>query len=668
MNTHGTTKSHRIGDRASKTTPGRGGRYVILALIVAHVAFFTFLASPGHIILDEGLYHLMVHDFSVRGGLTVWNGYGEFASPELTLKYLRPWHGELFSQYPSLYAIVASPFFALFGLKGLFLPNVIAFPIAVALVHRVAWRLFDDDELARNSAIAFAFGTYAWPYSQGIWPHMIQITALLGALAAILAATRAERLARASFLATLSGLLVGLAAGVRLDSVFLLPALVFAVYRRSSGRITLLACLMAGLAPGLAFLASTNAMKFGVWSPFSYGATEGNVRTGGYIPLALAASVAAAFFLPALAAPRGGRVSLWRWVLALAGVAVFATVPLLRDVAARLLDGFYQVIVDLRAYDSAVIEPAQERGPAGSLIYFGVLKKSLLQSCPYFAALILPLYTLLRPTEERSALAILFAAASGFLAVFSYFAWHGGLGFNLRYLLPAMPFLCMLAAWTWRELHHEHDPVWRHALAYIWFASLALAVILIAWGARAPIEVRERIFTAAPLALAAVLAVTAFGWILDGWRAGSQLRFAAAATFAAAFAWSVVVGFIHDSWADQRLRRENTKIGKTADRALAPDSILFADYPDPFFRLIGKHVRFADPTLDAFTTMRPLIDRNLTEGRGVYVALTPGVFARALDAGAFACLDLAELFIARDIVVQRATYRADLAECRPAGG
>ncbi len=668
MNTHAASTSRRIGDRASKATRGRFGRYVIFALLAAHFAFFALVASEGHLSLDEGIYHLMSYNGAALGTLSTWNGYDELASAELTLRFLRPFHDQLFPQYPSLYAVMVSPLFALLGLKGLFLPNVVAFPIAVVLVHRIAWRLFDDRELARNSAIAFAFGTYAWPYSQAIWPHMVQISLLLGALAAILAATRAERLARAALLAALCGLLGGLATGVRLDSVFLVPALVFAVFRRSSGRLTLFVCLAAGLAPSYVFLAWTNSMKFGVWSPFSYGAAEGNVRTGGYIPLALAASIAAAFFLPAIAAQRGGRVSHWRWLLAIGGVAVFAMVPVLREMVARLLDGAYQVIVDLRTYDPSAVEPAQARGPAGGLFYFGVLKKSLLQSCPYFAALLLPLYTLLRPTEERSAHGILFTAAGGFIVVFSYFAWHGGLGFNLRYLLPATPFLCILAAWTWRELHHEHDPAWRHALAYIWFASLATAVVLIAWGVRAPVEVREAIFVAGPLALAAVLAFSAIGWILDGWRAGSRFRFAAAATFVAAFAWSVVVGFVHDSWADQRLRGENAIIGRAVERVVAPDSILFADYPDPFFRLIGKRVRFADPTLDAFKTMRPLIERNLSEGRDVYIALTPGVLAHARDAGVFGCLDLAALFVARDIAVQGATFRADLAGCRAPGG
>ncbi len=61
----------------------RGKVLVLLAFVVVHVAVSVIFVAPGHLTIDEGVYDLMVRAFVATGGLGVWNGYEEFASPEL---------------------------------------------------------------------------------------------------------------------------------------------------------------------------------------------------------------------------------------------------------------------------------------------------------------------------------------------------------------------------------------------------------------------------------------------------------------------------------------------------------------------------------------------------------------------------------------------------------
>ena len=109
---------------------------VILGIITLVLAMF--IAPAGHLSVDEGVYHLMAREFARSGSLSIWNGYGEYPSPELVLQVVRVHEGQLAPQYPYLYAVIAAPFYHLAGYRGLFVCNALAYIGVVAFTFLIA--------------------------------------------------------------------------------------------------------------------------------------------------------------------------------------------------------------------------------------------------------------------------------------------------------------------------------------------------------------------------------------------------------------------------------------------------------------------------------------------------------------------------------------------------
>ena len=105
------------------------------------LAALIFFNGGGHLSVDEGVYHMMAQSFSTTGGLSVWNGYQEFASPELVLPVLRVHEGLLFPAYPYLFPVLAAPFYWLAGYQGLFIFNALACLGVVALTFVITQKL-----------------------------------------------------------------------------------------------------------------------------------------------------------------------------------------------------------------------------------------------------------------------------------------------------------------------------------------------------------------------------------------------------------------------------------------------------------------------------------------------------------------------------------------------
>lgn len=274
----------------------RGKVLVLLAFVVVHVAVSVIFVAPGHLTIDEGVYDLMVRAFVATGGLGVWNGYEEFASPELVWPTVNVRDGVLVPQYPGVFALLAAPFYWLLGYRGLFLLSALAFAAALVLCFAIAQRLFRDPALSLNACLILALTTFAWEYSQAAWPHALSMLIVALAVYCAIVALQASD-SRASMIAALAaGLTIGLGIGVRLDTVFALPAVVLPLRFVDPWRPreALTACM--GLLPGLAVLGAVNHVKFGIFSPFSYGAAHlggGTASMTPYLPIVTAGLVLA---------------------------------------------------------------------------------------------------------------------------------------------------------------------------------------------------------------------------------------------------------------------------------------------------------------------------------------------------------------------------------------
>jgi 4-amino-4-deoxy-L-arabinose transferase-like glycosyltransferase len=617
----------------------------LAALAAGHLGFSLFAVVPGYLSIDEATYHLMAKYQSETGGFEVWNGYRELPSPELISASITAHDGRLAGRPPALYPALAVPFYRLAGYRGLFALNAVAFAGAAALVFVLARRLFGDLDLALDSVLVLVVASFAWEYSQAAWTHATALLFTLGGFTLAVQALLEKRPRRGAALAAAAGLVAGLAVGIRLDGIFLLAAVLLLFLFRSPWLPGRALAAAAGAAPALAALAAINRQRFGIFSPLSMGTNVGLGELARYLPPVALGAAALVALWGLTRRPVGGRLRRRRaGALVAAGLVLLAlAVPASRRLLAREAVGAYTLGVDLRALDLERREPAMLRSDNRAVLYIGGVKKALVQSCPYLVLLLLPALHLGRrqpagdpagADPQAGRLAILFLVPLAYFGFYAQFSWHGGLSLNLRYLTAILPYTSILTAWALRRPAARPDQ-WRGvALA----AGAAAALFL---GVRASLDGiagDELLVQTMPLALAGALLVALLLALrrgqLDGDRAagGTGSSRAVAGLAAAALAWAALTAFAYDLPLARQTRRFNLDTGRRAMEIVAPDSLFFADFVDPFFLLIERgRVRIARPGLDRYRDMPRLAAHHLAAGRSVYGAFPPRVWELLAD-------------------------------------
>lgn len=619
---------------------------VLLGLLAAHIAASVLLVSPGHYSIDEGIYHQMARDFARSGTLESWNGYEEFPSQELTSVFHIEREGRLYPQYPYLAPVVAWPFYEALGYRGLFALNAVAYLGIAILCFAMARRIFGETALALDSVIILTVATFAWQYSQGAWPHALAVLSVTGALyLTVLGLTAPDERRMAGF-ALAAGSVIGLTAGIRLDVVFASPAIILPYFLLAPTRLRPAVAALAGMLPGFAILAATNYAKFDTFSPFSYGRTGGTSEPSGYIPVALLGLLGVAVLWLATR-PRVvdfARRRPWQAAglfIALSGLALL--IPPVAGTVTKIAVGASQLLVDLRFRNPEWLEPGMRRTASGAMVYFSGLKKALLQSLPWLPLLALPLAALFRPREPVRLFAVLFLVSAGYLAVYSYYAWHGGLALNTRYFLPFLPAFAILGAWGLKELAADAPPPFRRAAIYAFLVALNAVIFLIRDDFQTP-EANEGTLLTMPLVLAALLSI---GLLLRGINAGRARRVLSGATLlaaATAMGWASAGALSYDYLLDTMRRRGMAVTGQSAAPLIERDSILFAQYELKYFGLYDRdRVRIAGTLRDNFESFRPLLDYHLDAGRPVYIALEEDGLEIARDRGLLDGLSLTVL-------------------------
>jgi hypothetical protein len=588
----------------------RRGLVLLAALLGAHLALSVALFSPGYLSVDEGTYHVMVNSFATHGSLAFSNGYEEFPSLELMTGSVRLHEGRLVPVTPILYAVVSSPFYLAAGYAGLFVVNNLAFLGTLALTAALAYRLFRDRALAMLSIAILGLCTYAWEYSQAAWPHAFSAFAVLAAFCAALRGLESASNAGALRWNGLAGLIAGVGIGIRLDVALAVPCLMAPYLFSGRRRLATALAIPLGSLPALAVLSVTNHLKFGVWSPFSYGPAapaSGHVAT--YLPLA-------ALGLLLLAAVRAGQHPGFRALLQQRKQAALAAGVVI-SLLLLALPGVRQLVVDLAKGAAALLGDLrllERRVP----LYFGFLKKSLLQSCPYLVLMLMPLVAAARGGEQRGRIALLLLVPAAFVATYASFSWHGGQCLNLRYFVPILPFTSILVALAVRSLFRDAgDAARTRAWIYAWLTA-ALYWGLTRWGSDSPGYARF-VYLSLPLWLSLVTLVLALGDLLRGRAMPRWWRESLRAAAVAGLVWASVVAFFYDYVGAAGMRRHTADLGQRAREVVADDSILFVLYPDPFFGLIeSDRVRIAIPLNDGFEDFRALLAFHLAEQRPAY--------------------------------------------------
>jgi hypothetical protein len=613
------------GPWSGRSIRAKIGFLCILACIQMVVTFTV--TSPGNLVPDEGIYHWMVKSFAETGRLDIWNGHDEIASPELRYPLLVLHGDKLYPQFPFLFQLLAAPFYLISGFLGLFVLNSICFIAGTILWLLAAHRLFRDEDLALNAVLILVLATFTWEYSQGAWPHSVALLFAAGAFYCLVRAFYAEGTIQTRGFAALSGLIAGLAVGIRVDAVLIFPAVIlpFLFTRPMRPVETFAVCI--GLLPGLVLSAWTNFLKFGTFNPVSYGGSGGTPGTPLMLPAILGAVIVA--LLWTMTRSRSMELVGRHKLLTVVGLAALAlgavtAFPAIRVMLERFFDNAYICLVDVRALSFSHV--FSQRTASGGMVYAGAHKKALLQSLPFLPLLVVPAAMWIRAEKDRSALALLLPFPICVISCYCYLhiALHAGGGFclNQRYLLYALPFISILCAYGIAELKTMWGKPFGFPAAIVLGSATACVYFLMTRVLYTSIDAIELPLLVVPLWIAGFLLVLLVTGQFDlPPTAGKPIRIAAAAVIVVALTWSGLVALTYDYPHHRRVRMVHHLLGNRLMGLIPPDSIFFSDnktYTASMALVEKERVRLAAAHLDGFRDMPRLLDFHLAAGRRAF--------------------------------------------------
>lgn len=598
---------------------------LVIAGLLLHLVLGLSLTVIQSYLPDELLYVLM-NEGLAAGSLAVQNGYDEFTSPLLEFTFTTPRDGKLYPQYPSLYPFFTLPLYLLAGKAGLVLMNQVAFVLLLWLVYRIQQLLFADATSGFFAVLMTAFGGYLWLFSQHIVPHMLQITLVLAACYVFL---RSFMMRQGRWGYLLAGVLIGMAMGIRYDTIFVIPALVLPLVFASPIRLYSLSLLLPGIGAALLALSITNDIKFGVFQPFSYGGRGAD----GYTSLNSNHLMIAAFgFIFVLVSWSLHRLSLrgyltkgGAWLIAIGALIVLACALMLLPWVHRLHVGIQMLVIDFSIFPlDRALPSSASRTEAGGYLYFGEFKRALLQSCPFIALIaVLALRKLTLQAGEKVAYIWLSLVPLAFIGFYALYRWHGGFGYHIRYFLPALPFLSMLCAQILTRLLAAYALLsprdWRPSLV----TGILLAISVTLYAQQSPVETREWFILAMPLWGWFVLLLAVIIGFYDG--AAKSLRQLVMVVPFFMIAWGGATSFLiyYPQLNEDKLRLQN--LSQTYEEVISDDALLIS-VPRHVTQLIGSpNRRFRLATIftdrDPITPehVRELIEYFLRNGTDVYL-------------------------------------------------
>ncbi len=599
------------------------------------IAWAIWMTPDGYVANDEAIYHMMTVSLISEGNLFIWNGYEEFPSPELVISLARVYDGHLYPQYPVFFSIIAYPFVYLLGFKGFYLISAISLLATTIICFYLAKSLFHDTDLAANACLIFLFATFSWEYGQSAWPHAVAVFLIVLSAYLASAAYRSPRIRSSLATALAAGLVVGFGVGVRLDTVLVLPAIIAPFLFASPWRPREAIAIGAGAVPALGVVALTNDLKFGVFSPVSYGAaSDPKLVLESYLPIVtLSLGALLAMWLMTRQTvrdlPRKRHVAIVGSIVFLAVVA-FVTLEFWNYVT-RLASGAYKLLVDLGIGETETAPEGAVRGPGGALLVNGGVSKAFLQSCSYLAALAIPAGTLIRGVEDRGPFSMLFLIPGAFIVLYSYFYSYGVEQLNLRYFLPVLPFTSILCAYAWRELNRGLSRRWHLPQLIVVAATAIVFSVLMVLGHRAgegaePIIIQEIVFRAIPLVLFATGLCLSLGVAISREAAWPQLRGISTILLVGSLVWSGMTAFENDYLRTFLLREKRADMNVRLAHVVEPDSIIFTSTQNSFYRLvIDQRVRIAVPWFDDFRDFQALRKFHAARGHATYVWLDEGM-------------------------------------------
>ncbi len=547
-----------------------------LGLVGAVILLASFLLQTGVFTVDESHYLLATKSFLADQSFHIDNGYELYQRPELLYFYtVFPDKLETLgavATVPPYHAIFASLFLWLFGFSGLFWLNILSFAATIMAVRRLASAVKPDGFFPLLCAGMFALASYGLEYALGIWPHSLSQALISWAAVALLSA-REPSGQRTWILAGLAGLLGGLAVGIRLQNILLLPIFLLASRFAWHRSWSTLAIHFAGWIPPLLGLSWINQHRLGTANPFTYGAS-----LTGFAPFQILSWIAGHLWVlvPALLA-MWMCWWLWRtkrlrilWGGAMVGmVAVLLLLPWTRSLTGHWLAmaGFH--LLDTIFLPAGSVAMGAKTNQLGQVFYGGVLKKGLLEVAPFLALTLLSFGARWLRIDLPRNLIFLFAASMLGLALLPFVLSTGGLCYNPRYLLEWLPVLTVVSFFFAAQLRPSPWLLLGGSSAGF---LLALPTLLDA----GRVDQLSGTFlpTFAPLLMALLLVVSAFWALSKRKRLLKIAKPVAAGLFGATLAYSIFIQWGVDLDRSRTVRYYSARILNEGKPVVADNSVL----------------------------------------------------------------------------------------------
>ncbi|MEM1351689.1 MAG: hypothetical protein AAGF27_05060 [Pseudomonadota bacterium] len=403
--------------------------------------------SQGFFIIDEAVYWAGVEAFWRTGTFIVANGQESFASENLRLWLFSDGPKGLTPQYPIGTAVAALPFIDVFGQRSLIFLNVLAGIGTLLLTYALAVHMFATRTVASLALVILATASF-WPeYVLAHWPHSISIFWVILAVFAFVVAN--ERVHRVVPMAFLSGLALGIGMFFRLEAVLALPGFTAAAILLARRPVLTLLGGFLGLLPAIALMILSNDARFGTLSPLSYGSHGGATDLSKYIVLAAGVAVVLmGLTLARLADLRPKPRDYGLLAIGLMGCLIVVALSPYGNPVSKFLRGTYAILVDSTTINDP--RPGVQPLANGTQLFWGLAKKALGQSLPWLGCLVLLASSSLK--QHRRNICLVLIISLTWCLPFVIRGWHGGLGSNMRYLLPTLPLMAMLAALVLRDL------------------------------------------------------------------------------------------------------------------------------------------------------------------------------------------------------------------------
>ncbi|MEM8936382.1 MAG: hypothetical protein AAGC77_08255 [Pseudomonadota bacterium] len=599
--------------RAMGAERGRLESPVVLGALLFLLTIGAFLAPPMTFIIDGAMYLEMARAMAERGSLHIAENGGVEGAPPLWTHLTHVVGDRVYPQYPSGYAFLATPFYSTFGVRGLMLMNALSVFCAVILTYQITIKLYTDRWIAGAASLVFLFATFITTYAFSIWPHGLAIALWLGAvyIGVLGSQTKSGKTQSAYFAA--AGALIGIGVNIRLDAVLLLPILILwlRLFVLPAHRLAP-PFLCLGAAPGFVFAAYLNFLKFGIFTPLTYGPSEpGNAVASAYALLMALGAVGLIGICLVNVSEIIKKIG-YRRVAVAAAIGFALALVFVWPMAFRVAKGVYVLVINLQAHD-AYYQAGVDRNDYGHLLFWGYPKKALIQSIAFLPLIIIPLVYALRGRHLNAVMLASLSIAAP-IVFYSLNQWHGGGSYNMRYFIPALPFIAMLSAVTLRHIAGAlGEPTRPYWLGGATLAGLIFVSMLTIGGADDALFAPAALY---PQWLIAVICLTTMLVFLARpkrlWVARSAMAGAALAISYSAF---VSLG---DESGNEQTRAEQLALSNAAIDALPRNAFVLTPLPVFFINAPDKDIQMMVATEDNAATSVQALRAFEAAGRCVY--------------------------------------------------